>query len=69
VSAALHFSIRYTDNIARDEETKLAQHREVMEAILSRDPELAERTARNLLLEAKALMEGGLEPVIEGVAQ
>lgn len=69
VSAALHFSIRYTDNIARDEEAKLAQHREVMEAILSRDADRSEQTARTLLLDAKALMEGGLDPVsTEGAA-
>lgn len=61
VSAALHFSIHYTDNIVRDEATKLAQHHEVLEAILSRNADLAESTARRLLLEVKALMEGGLE--------
>ena len=62
VEAALNFSIRYTDNIARDEDAKLAQHREVLDAILARDADLAYRTAEKLLLDARELMEKGLEP-------
>lgn len=59
VAAALHFSIRYTDDIARDEATKLAEHRAVYDAIARGDPEAASQAARALLLSARALMDGG----------
>ncbi|MFM9827172.1 MAG: FadR/GntR family transcriptional regulator [Sphingomonas sp.] len=59
VAAALHFSIRYTDNIARDEDAKLVIHRNVYEAIARGDPVAAAGAARTLLEDARALMDAG----------
>ncbi len=56
VAAALHFSIRYTDNIARDEAAKLADHLAVADAIAREDPASAAACARALLERARALM-------------
>lgn len=61
VETALRFSIRYTDDIARDEQAKVEVHAAVLDAIERGDPGDARRAAQRLLLEALDLM-GAREP-------
>jgi DNA-binding FadR family transcriptional regulator len=60
VEAALNFSIRYTDNIVRDEEAKIEQHRLVLDAIVSGDLQGAHRGAHDLLVDVRRLLDHGM---------
>ncbi|ANY19284.1 HTH-type transcriptional regulator LutR [Tsuneonella dongtanensis] len=59
VETALHFSIRYTDSIVRDESEKLGVHEDVFLAIAARDAEAASAHALKLLTDALELMRQG----------
>lgn len=60
VETALHFSIRYTNNIARDEDMKMDAHRNLFDAIMEHKPDKASKAAEKLLIDARSLMEEGL---------
>lgn len=60
VETALHFSIRYTDGIARDEAVKLKRHQDVYDTIRLGKPEPAAKASLRLLTDALEIMENGL---------
>ena len=66
VTAALHFSIRYTDSATRTEDVKLKRHRRVLKAILGRDASAAADAAEALLLQARGVLEQGLARPMPG---
>lgn len=60
VTAALHFSIRYTDSVTRTKDVKLMRHRKLLTAILDRNPSDAADAAQALLLHAREVLAQGL---------
>ncbi|ANY19323.1 Putative L-lactate dehydrogenase operon regulatory protein [Tsuneonella dongtanensis] len=69
VETALHFSIRYTGSIARDESEKLGIHEQVYRAIEARDARAARHAALKLLTDALDLMNQGAPPASENGAE
>ena len=60
VTAALHFSIRYTDSATRTKDVKLMRHRKMLTAIRQRDSSAAAAAAEALLLHARGVLAEGL---------